>query len=212
MTVFLFLSLVSCTNSVVNNLPQVITIQEIPADFLIPKQLIKIIEDELLLESKILAPVFSYIPLQVLFSEKTQSTLISPTVRFELPKGGGQIDLQTLVKGKGSFFMSFPKHQFKGLPEIAHLYFISLTPKLKIGEEEFGIGCGKWLDLRGQFSDLQKVDFLNLNSSDNRHISVTAGHYVFVFRNLNQVYLTQVTLTDSKNKSLFCPQLKESSL
>ena len=207
----LLFSINSCTDSISKNPPQVITIQEVPADFLMPKQLIKIVEDELLLDSKILAPVFSYVPLQVLFSEKTPSTLISPNVIFNLPKGGGQIDFQKLVSGTGSFFMSFPKDQFKEMPELAHLYFISLTPKLKIGEEEFGIGCGKWLDLRSQFSDLQKADFLNLNTSDNRHISVTTGHYIFVFRHLNQVHLTQLTITDSKNKSFLCPQLKESS-
>ena len=211
-TLFLLFSINSCTDSISKNPPQVITIQEVPADFLMPKQLIKIVEDELLLDSKILAPVFSYVPLQVLFSEKTPSTLISPNVIFNLPKGGGQIDYQKLVSGTGSFFMSFPKDQFKGIPDLAHLYFISLTPKLKIGEEEFGIGCGKWLDLRAQFSDLQKVDFLNLNTSDNRHILVTAGHYIFVFRHLNQVYLTQLTILDSKNKSFLCPQLKEFSL
>ena len=208
----LILSLMSCSDSKSKSPAQIISVQEIPSDFMMPKQLLKIVEEELLFESKILAPVYSYIPLQILFSEKTSGTLISPSVLLSLPKGGGLVDFQSFIQGKGTFFMSFPKDQFKTLPELSHLYFVSLTPKLKIESEEFGIGCGKWIDLKSQFADLQKVSFLNLNTTENRHILVAAGHYIFVFRQLNQVYLTQVTVSDSKNNSLFCPQLKEFSL
>ncbi len=210
---FLFIfTLTSCSDSKPSSSAQVITVQEMPTDFMMPKQLLKIVEEDLLLDSKILAPVFSYVPLQVLFSEKTSGTLISPEVLLSLPKGGGQADFQNFIKGTGTFFMSFPKEQFKDLPKLSHLYFISLTPKLKIDGEEFSIGCGKWTDLQSHFADLQKVNFLNLNTFSNRHILVASGHYIFVFRQLNQVYLTQLTIKDSKSNALLCPQLKEPSL
>lgn len=204
--------LASCSDSTSEQPAQILSVQDMPSDFMMPKQLLKVVEEDLLLESKILAPVFSYIPLQVLFSEKTSGTLISPSVLLNLPKGGGHIDLQSIVQGTGTFSISFPKQQFQNLPKLSHLYFVSVTPKSKIDGEEFGIGCGKWLDLNTQFTDLQKVDFLNLNTSGNRHLLVASGHYIFVFRQLNQVYLTQITIKDSKNSSVLCPQLKEFSL
>lgn len=206
--IFLF----GCTAAKVSVPPVTVTVTDIASDFFIPQDLLKNIEKELLEESKVLAPVFSYTSLDVLFTEKTQKTLTSPNLLFRLPKGGGQVDLQRVVSGKGSFYLSFPGDQFKELPELSHLYFISQAPKIKIDSEEFGLGCGKWLDLKKQFSDLQKTNFLNLNTTDNRHIFVTAGHYIFVFRKLNQVVLSQLTINDSKNSFLLCPQTKGTAI
>ncbi|OFZ31498.1 MAG: hypothetical protein A2622_02625 [Bdellovibrionales bacterium RIFCSPHIGHO2_01_FULL_40_29] len=189
-----------------------IQVTDIPSDFMIPHQFMKAVESDLLLESKILTPVYIFTTLEVLFKEKTPGTLSSPAQVFRFPKGGGAIDLQTLVTGQGSFYMSFPPDQFKDLPPLEHLYYISHTPKKKIGDEEFGLGCAKWVDIQSRFEDLQKVDFLNLNTTDNRHLFVLAGHYVFVFRNSNQVHLAQLTITDSKNAFQLCPKTKGSFL
>jgi hypothetical protein len=54
---------------------------------------------------------------------------------------------------------------------------------------------------------LQKKDFLRVNTTGNRHLHVLAGSYVFVFRKSNQVLLTQITITDSKNKNNLCPEI-----
>ena len=204
--------LLGCTATKVDIPPVTVTVTDIASDFFIPQDLLKNVEKELLVESKVLVPVFSYTSLDVLFTEKTQKTLTSPSLLFRLPKGGGQVDLQRVISGKGSFYLSFPGDQFKDLPELSHLYFISQAPKIKIDSEEFGLGCGKWVDLKMQFSNLQKTNFLNLNTTDNRHIFVTAGHYIFVFRKLNQVILSQLTISDSKNSFLLCPQMKGTAI
>lgn len=208
----LLIFLVGCTASKVSAPPTLVTVTDIASDFYIPQEILKNVEKDLLEESKVLAPVFSYTSLHVLFTEKTQKTLTSPSLLYRLPKGGGLVDLQNAVSGKGSFFLSFPGDQFKDLPELSHLYFISQAPKIKIDSEEFGLGCGKWVDLKKQFSNLQKENFLNLNTTDNRHIFVTSGHYIFVFRKLNQVVLSQLTITDSKNSFLLCPQVKGAAI
>lgn len=203
------ISLCGCTAKKTAAEPQVIKVDELAQDFPIPQQLFKIVETELLGETKVLVPVFSYTSLQVLFTEKTAKTLTSPNLLYMLPKGGGQIDLQNVVAGQGSFFLSFPAEQFENLPPLSHLYYLSLAPKINIDSEEFGLGCGKWIDLRDKFSELNKNNFLNLNTSDNRHLFVAAGHYVFVFRKLNQVVLAQMTLVDTKNSFLLCPQVNQ---
>ena len=204
--------LFGCTAAKVSAPPVTVTVTDIASDFFIPQELLKNVEKDLLEESKVLAPVFSFTSLDVLFTEKTQKTLSSPSLLYRLPKGGGLVDLQNAVSGKGSFYISFPGEQFKDLPELSHLYFISQAPKIKIDSEEFGLGCCKWVDIKAQFSDLQKTNFLNLNTTDNRHIFVTSGHYIFIFRKLNQVVLSQLTITDSKNSFLLCPQVKGTAI
>ncbi len=199
----------SCTAKKNAAEPQVVRVNDQAQDFSIPQQLFKNIEEELLQETKVLVPVYSYTGLQVLFTEKTAKTLTSPNLLYSLPKGGGQIDFQDVITGQGSFFLSFPAEQFENLPPLSHLYFLSLAPKINIDSEEFGLGCGKWIDLHEKFLELNKNNFLNLNTSDNRHIFVAAGHYIFVFRKLNQVVLAQLTLVDTKNSFLLCPQVKQ---
>lgn len=178
----------------------------------IPKDLIPIIEADLLLESKVLNPVYIFSPLQVQFTEKSIHTLKAHTLLYSFPKGGGEVDLQNIVIGQGSFYLSFPAEQFHDLPELEHLYYISQSPVVEIGHENYGLGCGKWIDLKKNFANLQKNDFLKLNTTLNRHLHVLAGHYVLVFRLKNQIYLTQLTLTDSKNLNQLCPQVLGASL
>lgn len=191
---------------------KIIVVDEIAQDFQIPQSFIQTIESDLRLETKILTPVFNFVPLNVLFTEKSPQTLTSPSLQYQFSKGGGRVDLQNFIKGQGSYFMSFPAEQFAALPELEHLFYVSQAPKNKIGTEEFGIGCGKWVDLKNKFKDLQKSDFLSLNTTDQRHLFVTAGNYVFVFRKFNQIYLTQLTIADSKNVNQLCPQVKGASI
>lgn len=183
-----------------------IEINTFPKEISIPKAFIQKIEADLLNESKVLTPVYLFIPLKVLFTQKTHGTLASETVSYSLPKAGGTLDMQSIAIGQGSFYFSFPEEQFKELPELEHLFYVSQSPVTKIDGEDFGLGCGKWLDLKNNFTSFQKPNFLQLNTTKNRHLHVMAGSYIFIFRKLNQIFLTQVTITDSKNGDVLCPQ------
>ena len=217
-TVFFgFLSLcigvqVACTALKENPTVQVIKVIDIPRDVQIPQAFIQTIESDLQIETKILSPVFNFVPLQVLFVEKSVDVLLNPRMLFEFPKGGGRIDMQEVIRGAGSFYLSFPDEQFKNLPELEHLFYVSQAPEKEILKETFGVGCGKWIDLKNQFTDLKKSDFMLLNSTGQRHLFVLAGHYIFVFRKLNQVFLTQLSISDSRNVNELCPQVKGSFL
>ena len=125
------------------------------------------------------------------------------SIEISLPNGGGEIDLKNYILNQGTFSLSFSKEQFQNLPKIEFLYFLSETVSATIDQEIFGLGCGKMANLSKQFESLQKNDFLKLNTTDQRHMFVAAGYYIFVFRENNQVYLTHLHLTDSRyNKSL----------
>ena len=200
----LFRSTLACTRQHNDIEPAVTEINDIAAEQSIPKVLIEQLEAEVQTESKSITPLFFFIPLQVEFTEKSPGVFKSPLLRFNFPKGGGSIDLKDVVVGEGTYFMNFPAEQFEKLPDLVHLYFVSNSPVTEIQHENFGLGCGKWLDLKGSFSKLQKNDFLKLNSTELRHLFVSAGTYVFAFRQGTQVFLTQLTITDSRHSKVLC--------
>lgn len=183
-----------------------IKIESRPDDFKVPKKIFDQIEADLLGTSPAQS-VFLYTPIQVvLFSESNGVIKNSPT-RISFPNGGGQLDLANYVIGAGSFYLSFPKDQFETLPFLENLYFISDTPKKKIEKEEFGLGCGKFVDIKKQFESLQKINFLKLYTTDLRYLYVVSGYYIFVFKKNNQVFLTHLRVTDSRYPDSFCSSL-----
>jgi hypothetical protein len=199
-----FVFIASCTGNKNSAEPVVIDVNEIATEQNIPRVLMEEMESEIQTESKSVTPLFFFTPLTVEFSEKTPGVLKSPLLRFNFPKGGGQIDLKDVITGDGTYFMSFPSEQFENLPELVHLYFVSNSPVTEIQRESFGLGCGKWIDLKSSFKKLTKSDFLKLNSTDLRHLFVSAGTYVFAFRQGTQVSLTQLTITDSRHVKALC--------
>ena len=206
---FFFLGLVSCFSSHQNEESIVTTIQvrDLSEDIQIPKEILNNVEKEAVEESKTHSLLYTFLPLTVEFNEKTEGVLKNNPIRFQFQKGGGAVDLKDVTVGQGTFYMSFPAEQFANQPELVHLYYVSQSPQKNIAEEKFGLGCGRWLDLKSKFKNLQSKDFLKLNTTDLRHLYVLAGHYIFVFRQNSQIFLTQLTVIDSRHKDRLCPEL-----
>lgn len=201
MIIFLF---VGCTRTSHTENDEVIDIKTIAKEVQIPKSLMTGLVKEIVSDSKTLTPVYLFMPLQVRFSESNEGVLKKPAILFNLPKGGGIIDLKDVVSGFGSFYLNFPAGQFDENNEFLHLYYISNSPVKRIENETFGLGCGKMIDLKNSFTKLHKPDFLKLNTSDQRYLFVTAGLYVFVFRKASQVFMAQLTITDSRYSKELC--------
>lgn len=200
----LVFSLLSCSENKQGIQSKPIEVSEIARDIQVPKSLMLEIEKELTEDSKLSTPVYVFVSLQVALAEKNAGVLKEHTMTINFPKGGGRLDLKDLVTGQGTFYFSFPSEQFSKLPELLHLYYISQAPVKKIDQENFGLGCGKYVDLKKKFKSLQKNNFLKLNTTQLRHLFVLAGHYLFEFRENNQVYLAQLTITDSRYASQLC--------
>jgi hypothetical protein len=198
------LFLFSCSNSNEKKEPYTIEVNEIAKEVQIPKQLLQELDEELKEEFKASPPLYSFIPLTVQFQELQSGVLSKPSVQFNFPKGGGAIDLKDVITSEGSFYVSFPEHQFVKENELLHLYYVSNSPKKVIDGETFGMGCGKWNDLKGSFSKLKKPDFLKLNTSGLRYLRVLAGTYVFIFKQGKNVFLDQLTVTDSRHQGELC--------
>ncbi len=196
--------LAGCAQNSSSENDEIIDVRSIAKEVQIPKVLMTALVKEIISDSKTLTPVYLFMPLQVRFSELSEGVLKKPAVRYNFPKGGGNIDLKDMVLGSGSFFLSFPAEQFDENYEFLHLYYISNSPVKKIENESFGLGCGKMIDLKKSFSKLQKPEFLKLNTSDLRYLYITAGMYVFVFKKSSQIFMAQLTIFDSRYSKELC--------
>lgn len=204
--------LIGCSSKHQTDDVEVLKITELSKDIFLPQQIFTEIEKDINNDLKGAPASYVFVPLQVKFSQSNSLALKKEEVIYVLPKGGGLIDLKDIVEGQGSFYLSFPKDQFVDLPELEHLFYISQSPNQIIDGEKFGLGCNKWIDLKKQFSNMQKSNFLKTNTSSQRHQYVLNGTYIFVFRKASQVYLTQLSITDSVNKIAICPNnFKEKS-
>lgn len=181
-----------------------VEINEIAKEAFIPKLVMSEVHEDFLKDTKTIAPVYMFTPVQIQFNELNENVLRKPAIKYSFPKGGGSIDLKDVVTGAGSFYMSFPAEQFDENHELMHLYYVSNSPVQEIDGESFGLGCGKVVDLKKSFKKLKKPDFLKLNTNDIRHLRVLAGRYIFVLRQAAQVYLSQVTISDSRYVKELC--------
>lgn len=181
-----------------------IEVSEIAKEVFIPKFVIAEVHENFQKDTKTIVPVYMFMPAQIQFNELSENVLRKPVIKFNFPKGGGSIDLKDVVTGSGSFYMSFPAEQFDENHELIHLYYISNSPVQKIDGEAFGLGCGKAIDLKSNVKKLQESDYLKVNTNDMRHLRVLAGRYIFVTRQASQIYLSQITITDSRFTKELC--------
>lgn len=199
-----FLFLLGCSSHQESKEIETVQISELSKDIKVTKQIFLDVEKDINADLKGVSASYVFIPIKIKFLQHDSQALKSDEIIYSFPKGGGQLDLKMLVQGQGSFYVSFPKSQFAELPDLEHLYYISDSPTKTIDGETFGLGCYKWIDLKKQFSKLQTDDFLKLNTSEQRHQYVLNGTYIFVFRKATQVYMSQLTITDSETKIPTC--------
>lgn len=209
LSIFLIFSFgfTSCTQK-----PEVQTklfqIKKLPTDFLIPKNVFDKIDEQSKNESRVLAPVFIFLPMQVTLKSFQNNVIIDNEVKISFPNGGGTLDLKDFIRNQGTFSLSFPKNGFSEQLEMFDLVFISNTKETILDGEKIGLGCNKVAQLTTLYSRLNNTDFLKVNTTDFRHINVIGGKFILVFKKSNQFYLTHLNVIDSSRPELFCNQLE----
>lgn len=186
--------------------PQKIFFNSLAPDFKIPQKIFQEVKKSMGLDNKT-EPEFLFTTLDVQLFSDQKSVLSYPNLVFSLQNGGGQIDLKDYVVGTGSFYLSFPAQQFLDKFNLEFIFYVSNSPKVKIRDEEYGLGCGQMLDLKSKFSDLQKINFLKVNSVDQSYVHVLAGQYIFIFKKGVQYYLTHLNITDSRYEDKLCSSI-----
>ena len=182
---------------------KVIVNKSLASDFKVPEAVFAAIKKSMG-EGVTIEPEFMFTDLEVEIQTDQKSVLSYSRLLFKLPNGGGAIDLKDYVTGEGSFYLRFPPEQFETKPELVFLFYISESPKVKIRDEEYGLGCGQFVDLMPKFSKLQDKTFLKLNSIDHTYAHVLSGQYVFVFKKGIQYHLTHLNIFDSRYSDKMC--------
>lgn len=202
---------VACSSPHQEDPVHTVQVKEVSEDIKLPLNLFKEFEKEIAEEFKSISPVFIFMPLQVRFAElpSGRGVLKDTALQFNFEKGGGKVDLKDVVSSQGSFYMHFPAEQFFSTLEVVHAYYISQSPVRKIQGESFGLGCGKWIDLKQSFKKLTTPNALKFNTTMQRHLHVLAGHFVFVLKQGHQIYLSQLTITDSRYSRQLCTSVGE---
>jgi hypothetical protein len=182
-------------------------IEDLPTDFKMPAAIWDLVEKSA--DEKATAEAgnagISYSTIKVFLTEKNQNILRSPAFEIEFPRGGGAIDLARYLTGnQGTFYagIELPEEITTGTNFKA--IYISEARKRKINERVFGAGCNQYFDITSKFLLTMKGEGIKANTTRQRHVTVLAGHYIFSAMKDNRIYITQVTLTDSRYKNLLC--------
>ncbi len=183
-------------------------VKKLPSDFLIPKKIFEKIDEQSKSESKLIAPVFIFLPMQVTLKSFQKNVIIDNEVKISFPNGGGTLDLKDFIRNQGTFSISFPKDGFADQLEMFDMVFISNTKSATYDGEKMGLGCNKVAQLTQLYSKLNGPDFLKVNTTDYRHLSVIGGKFILVFKKANQYYLTHLNIIDSSKPEFFCNQLE----
>ncbi|MBC7370342.1 MAG: hypothetical protein H7326_02185 [Bdellovibrionaceae bacterium] len=186
---------------------QTVKIDELPADFKMPAKVWEIVEKdpEQKPGAEVVSPGIFYASIQVFLTEKNDHVLKSPAYVIDLPRGGGSIDLSNYTTADaGSFFVGFQlPEEFKEGKNFKALY-VSQGRKRKLDNRVYGSGCSQYFDITKKFTEMMKTEGIMANTTRQRHVTLLAGHYIFSIIKDTQIFITQVTITDSKNKNLLC--------
>ena len=184
-----------------------VKIEDLPSDFKMPAAIWDIVEkspDAKATAEASNAGIF-YSTAKVFLTEKNPGILRSPAYEIELPRGGGSIDLAKYLSGdQGSFYVGFELPEEITAGTNFKAIYISDARKRKLDERVFGAGCSQYFDITQKFLQMMKGEGIKANTTRQRHVTVLAGHYIFSAMKDNRIYITQVTLTDSRYKNLLC--------
>ncbi|WP_413577305.1 hypothetical protein ACLVWU_03330 [Bdellovibrio sp. HCB290] len=140
----------------------------------------------------------------VFLVDKNPGVLKEEAIKFELPRGGGEIDLSQYVNDRqGSFYVGFEFPAFTEAKQ-SKVLFVSHARKRRLGEIVYGAGCNQILDITTKYNLAMKGEGLKVNTTRERHITVLGGTFLFSAEKGDTVYVAQVSFVDPAHKNLFC--------
>ena len=148
-------------------------------------------------------PKITLAPADVLLVEKNENILSDPALQIKFPQGGGSLDFSRYITGKkGTFYLSFKFPEESVQPQ--KIIFVNRVIPRIIGTEKWGMGCHSAVDITEKFLKENEKQGLELNTSDLRHLNVVGGTFIFSAQKDNNLYVSQITFSDSRYKSLDC--------
>jgi hypothetical protein len=180
-------------------------------DVKIPRALVTKLESEYrayLVKNKLSVPDSikrKLIDVSVELRQKRAAALVEE-VRINTPMGGGVIDLADFVTPlRGAFQMHIkPRVDEKDGAFDLRVFFISQAKETVIDDEQFGVGCGKMIEVTAFFNDKMKGSGFELFTAGQRYLSVIGGVFVLVGFAEEMLQVGSVSFLDSRFPELFC--------
>lgn len=140
----------------------------------------------------------------VFLVDKNPGVVKDEALKFELPRGGGEINLSEYLNDRqGSFYVGFEFPAFTEAKQ-SKVLFVSRARKRRLGEAVFGAGCNQILDITTKFNLAMQKEGLKVNTTRERHLSVLGGTFLFSAEKGDTIYVAQVSFVDPEHKNLFC--------
>lgn len=141
----------------------------------------------------------------VFLKEKNVGTLKSNS-KFDMPHGGGAIDLADSVnQGKGLFYLDFD------FPELSEeqksqvkVFYISNAKKFQIAGQSVGAGCGQFFDITQFFHEVIHQEGYELAAADLRYLGQMVGTFLFSYIEPAALHIASVTFIDSRYPNIHC--------
>ena len=190
----------------------------------VPKELVRTIEKLYLESNRSLHPEGElsdvellsqisrkFLGFEVFLYPHKSSVALENAWKLSFPRGGGIIDLKNLVVGSsGSFFLAIRFHNEDlkleaGDLQSLRVYFLARAKRRQIGQESFGSGCGKYMDVTNFFRNVILKKGLKLNATEARYFNVVAGTFYFVLLKGGVLNLGTVSFEDSRYTDQLCP-------
>ncbi len=154
-------------------------------------------------QKKIEVPVV-FMPVKVYLTEKTNGALGGQNYQINFDLGGGILDLKNFVKkDHRSFYLAIDLEEKVDAGSIK-VFFVSNSKELPIKKDVYGAGCGKYMDVTSFYQRVIANAGIELNTAGARYIHVVGGTFVIAIVKNSSLYLSQVTILDSRLKKHMC--------
>ena len=179
-------------------------IQDQPKEVLLPGKIWELLFGEDLQKARERAGALIFVPIDVRLIEKNSGVLVAPEVVIHLPKGGGEVDFAKYLTGApGTFFVHFDFEDIAKVEKIS-VFFISQGRKRRLGGEVIGSGCSSIADLTQYYLKENSKEGFKVNTTEDRHVTVIGGHFIFSATKSKTNYVSMVTFLDGRAKHMMC--------
>nr|BFD68248.1 hypothetical protein HAGR004_32700 [Bdellovibrio sp. HAGR004] len=209
LSIWMFLLLGACTKEPGYQVSEYheIKADDLPDEVKIPRQAWDLMEFKTSAEgAAVVSKNLIFSEVNVFLVEKNPGVVEGEALKIALPKGGGTIDLSRFITGKrGTFYVGF---EFPAFADATNkkVLFVSKARKRRIGSEVFGAGCNQFFDISNEFFKKMQAEGLKVNSTQERHLSVLGGNFLFAAEKDTDVYLAQVKFTNTQLPQYFCEE------
>ncbi|MGE3975588.1 MAG: hypothetical protein AB7F59_13765 [Bdellovibrionales bacterium] len=146
-----------------------------------------------------------FFPFSFYLNEKNKGVLKQGDHELIFEKGGGVVDLANfLTDQKGSFHVAVRPQLELDKNDKVMVFYLSNAKRLNIDGEVHGAGCTKYMDITNYFTERMKKEGILANTTSQRHVALLVGTYFFAASIKGKLYLSQLTIKDSRFKKLHC--------